>query len=388
MPIYKLVVISAVGMMLMSCAGPRFSVSESATVVGGRPAVTLSRTMSGEGTAQFLSVEILPGRGMNLYQLRAHLPGRPAVSLFEAPALEEAAKRMDGGPEDFMGNQSFRMGGAILVPYANRIRGKLLADGKTLETAILDKPVKLPANWKGRQPGAEPHAMHGLILASRMEDVRTQAGADHASVTGVLRAGDFGGQWLSQTDLEITANLRSDAFDFSVTAKNAGSEPLPMGIGWHPYFVFPSGQREQARLRIPARQRALVNNYDDVFPTGKLVAVKGSPYDFSASGGAPLGKLFLDDCFVDLERDAQGHAVVEVIDPAARYGLRITALSPEVSAFQIYAPVDKSFVALEPQFNWADPYSSIWGKGVNTGMVTLQPGQSVIYSVRLELFRP
>jgi galactose mutarotase-like enzyme len=221
-----------------------------------------------------------------------------------------------------------------------------------------------------------------------MEDVRTQADANHASVTGLLRAGDFGGHWLSKTDLEITANLRSEAFDFSVTAKNVGSEPLPIGIGWHPCFVFPSGQREQARLRIPARQRALVNNHDDVFPTGKLVTLKGSPYDFSPPGGAPLGKLFLDDCFVDLERNPQGQAVAEVIDPAARYGLRIIALSPEVSAFQVYAPVDKSFVALEPQFNWADPYSPIWGKGANTGMVTLQPGRSVTYSVRLELFAP
>jgi aldose 1-epimerase len=54
----------------------------------------------------------------------------------------------------------------------------------------------------------------------------------------------------------------------------------------------------------------------------------------------------------------------------------------------VYAPVDKSFVALEPQFNWADPFTPVWGAKVNTGMVTLQPGQTATYSVQLELFVP
>jgi galactose mutarotase-like enzyme len=44
-------------------------------------------------------------------------------------------------------------------------------------------------------------------------------------------------------------------------------------------------------------------------------------------------------------------------------------------------------VAIEPQFNLADPYNQIWGKR-NNGMVLLQPGQSVSRRVRLELFTP
>ena len=161
-----------------------------------------------------------------------------------------------------------------------------------------------------------------------------------------------------------------------------------MGIGWHPYFVLPSGNRRQAKLAIPAKERALVDNYDNVFPTGKLVPLTGTPYDFSVPGGAPLGELFLDDCFVNLQKNAQGQSTAEIIDPAAKYGIRIRSLSPEISAVQVYAPIDKSFVALEPQFNWADPFSPVWGAKANTGMVTLQPGQTVTYSVQLELFVP
>jgi len=44
-------------------------------------------------------------------------------------------------------------------------------------------------------------------------------------------------------------------------------------------------------------------------------------------------------------------------------------------------------VALEEQYNFGDPFSSVW-KGMNTGMVTLAPGQSTTWKVRLQLFTP
>jgi aldose 1-epimerase len=173
-----------------------------------------------------------------------------------------------------------------------------------------------------------------------------------------------------------------------VTTKNVGKEVLPMAIGFHPYFAIPSGDRQQVRLHVPAELRAIVNNYDDVFPTGEIVPVKGTPYDFTASAGAPLGALFMDDCFTHLIRNAQGDAVIELTDPAAHYGVRIVAISPQIKAIQVYAPPDKDFVAIEPQFNLADPYNKkIWGKR-DTGMVSLQPGQSVTWHIRLELFTP
>jgi galactose mutarotase-like enzyme len=279
------------------------------------------------------------------------------------------------------------VGGAILLPYANRIRGELLPDGQYLETTILGQMVRLPANWKGNEPGAEPHAMHGLVLDRTMDTVHYEADSNGARVIGKLAANDFNGHWLSKADIRFESELTGSFFGFRVTVENVGDEDLPMGIGWHPYFVFPSGKREQAKLHIPANQRALVNNYDDVFPTGELEALAGTHYDVSVSGGLALGDLFLDDCFIDLQKAGDGRVVAEIIDPEARYGLRVIGLSPEISAFQVYAPVDQAFVALEPQFNWADPYSSIWG-GKDTGMVVLKPGDSVEYAVRLEVFLP
>jgi galactose mutarotase-like enzyme len=159
-----------------------------------------------------------------------------------------------------------------------------------------------------------------------------------------------------------------------------------MAIGWHPYFAIPSGDRTQARLHIPAAKLAEVNNYDDVFPTGKLVPVAGTKYDFNAPDGRPLDGDFLDDNFSQLNR-TDGAVDVELTDPASKYGMRIKGLSPEIKTVQVYAPPAKEFVAIEEQFNFADPFGKEW-QGMNTGMVTLEPGKSVTWKVELELFTP
>ena len=357
--------------------------------IGGAPIVNLERPRPFDlSQPAFLSATILPGRGMMTLQIRAHLPSRGDIDLLAAPPLEQAGQILDDPGEEWKGNASYGFGGAILLPFANRIRGDRSADGRTIDTTILGRTVTLPANAGGKKPGAEHYAMHGLILASRIEEVRRETTAEEDRLSGVLRAGDFGHQWLSATEVTFENVLRSDSFTLTVTARNVGSERLPMGIGWHPYFALPSGRRQQARMHVPARQRVVVDNYDEVLPTGEVVPVAGTPYDFSAPGGKPVGELYLDDCFVDLVRSAEGPAVAEIVDEAAGFGLRVEAASPHIQAIQVYGPPEKGFLVLEPQFNWADPFGPEWEPGVDTGMAILAPGESVVYSARLTLFTP
>jgi aldose 1-epimerase len=363
------------------------AVAQPAMMIGGEHVVTLIRPASADHSRpQFLQAVMLPGRGMNLLQVRAYLPGKGEVNLINAPSLEETKQFLDGQDDDF-GTNNFKIGAAILLPWANRIRGKVLPNGKTIDTTVAGKAVLLPASWSGKKPGAERHAIHGLILRAKFGDLVERNGPTESSVTGLLHAGNFGGHWPSQTDVNVQTVLKDDALEMTVTAKNVGQEPLPMGIGFHPYFLLPSGDRRQARMHIPSDTRAAVNNYDDVFPTGQLLAVKDTPYDFTAPAGKELGVLFMDDNFVNMKRNAGGAVAVEITDPAANYGLRMTSLSPEVKAIQVYAPPNKNFIAVEPQFNWNDPFNKIWGKQ-DSGMVLLQPGQSVSWRVRLELFTP
>jgi galactose mutarotase-like enzyme len=302
------------------------------------------------------------------------------VDAIFAPEPEAAARELDGAPDDFAGNKSFSFGGAILAPYANRIRGREAEGAREINTEIAGHAVRLPRNWGGKALGAEQYAMHGLILDAAVpwrQDAPNR-------VSGHLEAEDFGGRWPGRAALDFEWRLEAGALALRVTAHNVGDTPLPMGIGWHPYFAIPSGDRRQARLWAPARSRVLVNNYDEVLPTGALEPVAGSAYDFAAPGGRALGDAYLDDCFTDLAR-ANGLAVAEVRDPACDLGLTIASASPQVRAMQVYAPPDKAFVVVEPQFNLADPYGAGW-RGRDTGMASVPAGGSIAYDARVTAF--
>jgi aldose 1-epimerase len=228
--------------------------------------------------------------------------------------------------------------------------------------------------------------MHGLILKAKTDNVRVSSAFGGEKVTGVIHAGDFGGHWLSKTDLVVTITLTAAAVDAAITAYNVGNDPEPIAIGWHPYFNLPSGDRTQVRLHIPGSEVAEVDNYNNVFPTGKLLPVEGTKFDLRAPDGKPLGKQFFDDNWSHLEW-RNGVAAATVIDPAAHYGVEIQGLSPDIKAIQAYAPPTANFVAIEHQFNFADPFGSEWGTR-DTGMVTLRPGQSTRWHMRLRVFVP
>src|SRR6201996_6412907 len=358
--------------------------------INGQDVVTLQRKATQNGAApEFLSATVIPGRGMNLLQITANLPGKGTTNVFFPPPLSEVQTKLSGSdPVDKFGNASFAFGGAFLVPYPNRIRGKLSDDKQTITASWQGKTLTLPANFSGKKPGAEVHSIHGLIVASKTDDVKVADSADGQTVTGTIHAGDFGGHWLSKTDVDFTIELAGKDVTATITAKNVGDQEEPMSIGWHPYFAIPSGDRTQARLHIPAAMMALVNNYDDVFPTGKLVPVKGTKYDFNAPEGKPLDNMFLDDNFSKLTR-TDGAVDVQLTDPAASYGMHVLGASPEIKTVQVYAPTDpgKNFVAVEEQFNLGDPFGK-QGRGTDTGMITLKPGASVTWKVKLELFTP
>jgi len=341
--------------------------------IGGAPVVTLrAQDIAPHGPA-FIEAEVLPGRGMMLLQAKLRLPSGEVVDAIEAPSPRAAADKLDGGREDFAGNASFSFGGAILAPYANRIRGRALEGSREIETVVAGLSVRLPRNWGGKAPGAEQYAMHGLILNAPV----TWRQDDPAHVSGWLDAGDFGGRWPGRLRFGFEWRLAEGALTLRVRAQNVGEAPSPVGIGWHPYFRVPSGERAQARLFVPAGARVAVNNYDEVLPTGDLERVAGGPYDFSAAPGRTMEDLYLDDCFTDLRR-SEGRALVKVLDPAADVGLEIASPSSKVRAFQIYAPPDKGFVVVEPQFNLADPFGAEW-RGRETGMVMVPPGGSAAY---------
>lgn len=352
------------------------------TEINGMPVVHLKRKQTGD-TPQFLGMTILPGRGMNTFQITGYFPGIGKFHVLHAPTLQVANTQYYGTKTDAYGDDSFAFGGAFLVPYPNRILGKLSKDKKTITTYWHGKKLVLPANWhNSAHPTEDLHAMHGLILKENASDVQVHNTPDGQVVTADMPDA-FHGQWLSKTDLHFQISLEKGAIDAQITAKNVGKEDEPISMAWHPYLRIPSGQHAQARLHVPGTMRAEVNNYQDVFVTGKLEPVKGTRFDFLAPDGKPLDDGYLDDNWSHLQWK-NGKLTVFVADPASNYKISEVGFAKQIKTIQVYSPPSAKFAVVEEQFNFADPFGKEW-HGMNTGMVTLKPGQSVTWHVQLQM---
>jgi aldose 1-epimerase len=349
---------------------------------GGQDVIFLQRSqLPGGAGPEFLSATLLPGRGMNVLQITAYLPQKGEVPLLASPPLAEATRLMNGTGSDETGGESLAMGGAIEVPWAGVMSGTTAADRQNLTTV-----------WRGRHlslPIAEGSsmAMGGLLLRMASNSVTTNVMPDGGEAQATFHAADFNGHWVSQTEVTTAIELSSRAIEMTITARNMGNEPEPMAIGWQPRFAIPSGQREQALLRLPTGERTEVQDRRTGLPSGRLLAVAGTEYDFTAHDGSRLGSLSLDDCFVHLRAGLMDNGpVAEIRDPADNYGLRLTAISSNIKAMQVSAPAGSAFVSIDPRFNYNDPFGREWLGKEDTGMVVLEPGQSVQWKIRLEIF--
>lgn len=347
------------------------------TINGLKPLILRRARTSRHGQPQFLSITLLPGRAMNVFQITADIPGHGEISLLQSPSLDEAAQRLNDAVEDPWGYRSYSMGGAFLIPWSSRISGQVSPDGQTITTAWHGQPLALRINSGGK------YAVHGLVNKLPVVDIRTIRTRDGARVTGIVHAGNFGGRWLSSTDLQFSISLNADAIDLAITAKNVGHAPEPMAIGWHPYFLIPSHNRAQARLHLTAERFADVFASDGK-TTGSFTPVTGTALDFRDPHGNLLPNS-MNVNFSNLDRDAG--CTASLIDRRTDYGLCVQPTSSAIHTIQVYSPKDSSFVAIEPQLNFPDPLGDEW-KGMDTGLATLQPGASVVWQVRLELFRP
>jgi aldose 1-epimerase len=355
---------------------------------GGQEVVRLERSqiLGGSGP-EFLSATLLPGRGMNLLQITAYLPQKGEVNLLASPSLEEAAKLLSGSGADATGAKSLAMGAAIELPWASRISGAATPDGQNLITMWRGGRLILPTDAKDSYGAGGAMAAGGLLLKQASDSVSTNVMPDGGGVEATFHPGSFDDHWPSQTEITTTVELSGRAIDMKIVARNTGNTAEPIGIGWHPRFAILNGRRGQMMLRLPQGLRVEVKDRRTGQLSGRLLPVAGTEYDFTGRAGAQLGALHLDDSFVHLREGLMENGpAAELRDPENNYGLRITATTPAIKAIRVYAPLDGSFISIDPQFNYDDPFGREWAKDEDTGMVVLQPGQSTQWRVRLEIF--
>ncbi len=349
---------------------------------GGEEPIRLVRTPNAVGgTPEFVSATFLPGRGMNLLQLSALIPGHGEVPLLMSPSLAEATGILTGSGPDANGGLSATMGGAFLVPWAGRLAGRPSTNPGVLQTLWLGQRLTFPVSAPGTLLSTP-----GLLLDRSADSTHTEVLLDGQSVEAVYHPGTFSGNWPSTGSVHILAELSGRALDLTVTVQNTGATPMPVGIGWLPYFNLASHDRADATLTLPSSTRLEVDRSGGI-PTGRMVSVTGTPLDFAAPRGARLGSTPVDATYTHLTAGIlSNNPSAELRDTEFGYGLRITPLTSSIRGLRVIAPPDKSWVSIGPETNFDDALGSQWNTSEGSGITTLQPGDSLQWKVRLEVF--
>jgi galactose mutarotase-like enzyme len=347
---------------------------------GGQDPIRLSRSATSIGRGvELISATFLPGRGMNVFQITALIPGHGEVPLLVSPLLASASGVLNGQDDDANGSASTTLGGAILMPWAQRLSGTSTGTQGMLSTDWNGKRLSFPSENAGSNMSVE-----GLLLNRGADSVKSDVLPDGQSVIATFHAGDFSGNWLSTINVTVEAQLTAHDLDLTLTATNTGQQPSPFGMGWHPFFAIPSGNRSDALLSMPSQTIMEVSKQSGT-PTGRMVSVAGKDEDFSKSTGTKLGSMAISATYTSLMSGIASGPVAELSDPSYNFRLSVIPLTPDITSMRVISPADKSWVSIGPNTNLDDPFGPEWDSPENAGMITLAPGATLRWKVRLEI---
>jgi aldose 1-epimerase len=348
---------------------------------GGQAAVTLRRPSNAvSGEPEFLSATMLPGRGMNLLQITASVPGKGEVPILFSPSLADATRVLTGAGEDANGSVSTTFGAAILAPWAGRLTGSPTSSSSTLESVWQGARISFPPAHAGGTISTM-----GLMLDRPTDNLSTDTIPDGQAVTAVYHAGSFSGSWPSMMEITVRAELAERMLDLTVTEQNTGQVATPAGIGWHPVFALAS-DRPDVRIVIPSITRVDIDRRTNL-PSGKTVSTGGTTADLIRARGTRLDDMSLNDTYTNLQSGLLGDGpIAEIRDPQAGYGLRLIPLTANIKFMRVEAPAGERWISIEPNTNVDDPFGREWPNPDDAGIVSLQPGESLQWHVRLEIF--
>ena len=350
-------------------------------VVGPRPGgvdpIVLTRNQTvGSNVPEFRSATLLPGLGMGVLQITAFLPNGGEVELLAAPSVKDVS---DGttpnrsGPNDTWG--------ALEMPWSGLLTGLLTPVGTSLRTTWRGKTIEAPAVVPGRAI-----AEGGLLRGTNADAIEMLPQTSPTTATGTFKATDFDQRWISKNDVSVTATLGATAIDLDIVVKNVGDQPEPMGLGWHPRFLIPSGNRDGAEIHLPNGDVLEIADAAKGIPSGKFVAAGGAISRFQQRPW-PIGAESVDGALVNLKPSRMDKRLAaEVRDPKSEFGLRITAISDNMRELRVTSPSGSNYVSLGLQTDLDDPLGKEWSGNEAEAIGALLPGQTAELKVRLEIF--
>jgi aldose 1-epimerase len=234
-----------------------------------------------------------------------------------------------------------------LVPYVNRIRAGVLT--------FRGRQVRLAPNMPG-----DPSPLHGQGWLAEWE---IEDATEH---TAVLSYRHQPNEWPWSYEARQAFKLDEACLSLTLTCRNTSEEPMPCGLGQHPYFPCGPG----TRLRTSVESAWTID--DKVLPVEQVPA-QGC-YDLNDRLVCGQG---LDNGFGGWGGEAR------MSDPAWPYEVRMT--SPDAHFFQLYSPVEGAIFVAEPVTHANAALNAPEEEWPVLGMRVLDPGNEMSLTMRLDV---
>jgi aldose 1-epimerase len=293
---------------------PAFSARQ--ITIDGASVVRLSDSRRG------IEVSILPSVGNVAYEMKIH--GKSIIYFPEMKLSEFQKKPMQTGIP-------------FLAPWANRIDGTgFWANGRKYDFDMV------LGNIRKDSQGLPIHGLLGSSVPWRVTDMGADVrGARVTSKLEFWKYPDLMAQWPFAHEYEMTYRLADGALEVQTTVSNLSAEPMPLAIGYHPYYTIPDTPRDEWILRLPACKSVVAD--DRRIPTGEFATM-------DLPNPLPLKGRTLDDGFTDFARDAKGLALFSIDAGEKRIELLFGRRYPVVVIWEPGSlpgrPMD--FVCVEP----------------------------------------
>lgn len=234
-----------------------------------------------------------------------------------------------------------------LLPYVNRIR-----DGRF---TFRGREVFLQPNMAG-----DPSPLHGQGWLNPWT-------VEHADDrTAVLTLRHEPGEWPWAYEARQQFGLDEAGFTVTLSCMNRSQEPMPCGLGQHPYFPCSSGTRLDTQVT------------DAWTIDEKVLPVEKVP----AEGRYDLRNRAI--CGQDLDNGFGGWGgSARITDPDWPYDLRIT--SPDARFFQVYSPSSGGIFVAEPVSHANAALNAPEDQWPELGMRVLEPGEEMRFTMRIDV---
>lgn len=234
-----------------------------------------------------------------------------------------------------------------LVPYSNRVR-----DGRF---SFRGREVRIAPNMAPQR-----HPLHGVGWRApwRVEE--------NADTSATLAFSWPGGEWPWAFEARQRFTLNEQGLEIALSVRNTSAEPMPAGLGLHPFYPCPPGTVLDADV-------ADVFTVDaDLFPDGRRPAA---------------GRYALVDRVISqagLDNGYGGWGGEAVIRWPNGLGLRV---SSPARWFQVYAPTDQPVLAAEPVTHANGALNAPEAEQAALGLRVLEPGETFTLTARFDPLR-